>query len=238
MKRLRITGLVLVAVFAMSAVAQASGAEYIYQVAGSKLEAGKTVGLVSRAKTEFVLKGEETILGITVKSETKCKKLKLNEAEKPVIVGGKPGKSEKEKIEFEECKATLGGSSCKSVTIENAATNNEIVTVVAPASKAGDLSILFTPASGKVFTTVKFKSCGALGSQEAKVEGMSAALVSPEKKEEVVGLLVYNEKEEITKIKKSTGTEEEVGLKFGGKKATINGEAEVELTTKEKWGVF
>lgn len=236
MKRIRIIGLVLVALFAMSAVAEASAAEYIYQVAGAKLEPGKKKGIVSRAKTEFVLKGEQEILFIKVKSETKCKKLKLNAAEEPVIVGGKPGKSEKEKIEFEECKATLGGAACKSVVIENASTNNEIVTEVAP--KAGPLAILFTPAVGKVFTTVKFKSCGALGSQEAKVEGSSAALVNPEKKEGVVGLLVYNEKEEITKIKKSSGAEEGAGLKFAGNTATINGEAEVELTTKEEWGVF
>lgn len=240
MTRIKLVGLCLVAVFAFGAVAvaQASAAEYIYKVEGKKLEAGETKEIVSRAKTEFTLTGEETILGSKVKAVTKCKKLKLNAAEKPVIEGGTPGKSSKEKIEFEECTATIAGSKCEKVVIESASTNNEIVTVVLPSSKAGKLAILFTPASGEVFTTTKLTKCGIFGSHEAKVTGSVAALVSPEATEQVAGTLIYNEKEEITKVKKSNGKEQEVGLKFAGNPAKINGEAEVELVSKQKWGVF
>jgi hypothetical protein len=240
MTRIKLVGLCLVAVFAFGAVAvaEAAAAEYIYKVNGKKLEASEKKEITSKAKTEFTLTGEESVLGTKVKAITKCKKLKLNAAEKPVIVGGTPGKSEKEKIEFEECTATLGGSKCSSVTIESASTNNEIVTIVLPASKAGKLGVLFTPASGKVFTTVKLKSCGIFGSHEAKVEGSSAALVGSEKTEAVAGTLVYSETEEITEIEKSNNTKEKVGLKFAGNPSKINGEAEVELVSKEKWGVF
>lgn len=239
MTRIKLAGLCLVAVFAFGAVvaAEASAAEYVYKVNGKILAATEKKPITSKAKTEFTLTGEETVLGLKVKAITKCKKLKLAATE-PVIVGGTPGKSEKEKIEFEECTATLGGSKCSSVTIESASTNNEIVTIVAPSGKAGKLAILFTPASGTVFTTIKLKSCGIFGSHEAKVEGTSTALVNPEKIEQVVGDLVWSESEEITKIKKSSGAEEGTGLKFAGNPAKINGEAEVELVSKEKWGVF
>jgi hypothetical protein len=238
MTRIKLVGLCLVAVFAFGAVAvaEASAAEEIYKVEEKKLEAGEKKEITSKAKTEFTLTGEETILGAKVKAITKCKKLKLNAAEKPVIVGGTPGKSEKEKIEFEECTATLGGSKCEKVSIESASTNNEIVTIVLPAGKAGDLAVLFTPATGKVFTTVKLTKCGIFGSHEAKVEGTSAALASTG--EAVVGTLTYSEAEEITKIKKSNGTEETTGLKFAGNPSKINGVAEVELVSKEKWSVF
>jgi hypothetical protein len=234
MKRTKIIGLALVAVFALSAVASASAAEYIYKVAGTKLEAGITKEVASKAAKEFTLKGE----AFGIKSVTKCKTEKLNAAEKPVIVGGQPGKSEKEKVEFGECTATLGGAACKAAIVENVPTVNEIVTIVLPAGKAGKLATLFTPTTGGIFTTIKLKECGAFGSQEAKVEGTSAALDSPEKVEQVSGNLVWNEAEEITKVKTFAGTEPTVGLKFGGKAATLNGEASVELVSKENWGVF
>jgi hypothetical protein len=241
MTRIKLVGLCLVAVFAMGAFAATSAMaapEHIYKVEGTKLEAGKTQEITSKAKTEFTLKGEEEILGVKVKSVTKCKKLKLNAGDKPVIVGGTPGKSEKEDIEFEECSATVGGSKCSSVTVESALANNELVTIVLPAGKAGKEGTLFTPASGKVFTKIKFTKCGLFGNQSAEVEGSSTALVSPEKVEAVTGTLVYSETEEITEIEKQGGTKEKTGLKFGGFAATINGEAEVELVSKQKWGAF
>ena len=238
MKHIRIIGLALVALFALGAIAATSAMaapEHIYKVEGKKLEAGEKEEITSKAKTEFVLKGTGP-LGI--KSETKCKKLKLNAAEKPVITGGTPGKSEKEKIEFEECTATVGGSKCSSVTVESASTNNELVTIVLPASKAGKLATLFVPASGKVFTKIKFTKCGIFGSQSAEVEGSSAALISPEKTEAVNGVLIWNEKEEITETEKQNGEKGKDGLKFNGNAATINGEAEVALVSGKKWGAF
>jgi hypothetical protein len=240
MTRIKLVVLCLVAVFAFGAVAvaEASAAEYIYKVEGKKLEAGVKKEITSKAKTEFTLTGEETVLGVKVKAITKCKKLKLNAAEKPEIVGGAPGTSEKEKIEFEECTATLGGSKCSSVTIESASTKNEIVTVLLPAADKGKLAVLFSPSSGTVFTVVKLKSCGIFGSHEAKVEGTSAALVGSEKTEQVAGVLDWNESAEITEVEKLGGAKATVGLKFAGNPSKINGEAEVELVSKEKWGVF
>ncbi len=238
MTRIKLAGLCLVAVFAFGAVtvAQASAAEYIYKVKGAKLEAGQTKEIKSSVKKEFVLKGKGVL---NIESVTKCKALELNAAEKPVIVGGKPGKSEKEKIEFKECSATLGGGKCEKVEVENVSTNNEIVTVVKPEALKGRLATLFTPSAGEVFSKVKFVKCGIFGSQKAEVKGKSAGLDEPNGLEEVKDWLVYaTGAAEITEVEKSNGEKVKVELTNEGKKATIEGEAWVELASKEVWGVF
>ncbi len=238
MTRTKLVGLCLVATFAFGAVAaaQASAAEYIYKVAEKELASGATKEIKSSIKKEFVLKGKGVL---NVESVTKCTTLKLNAAEKPVIVGGKPGKSEKEKVEFGGCTATVGGVKCTSVEVENVLTNNEIVTVVAPAKLKGRLASVFTPATGKVFSKVKLNKCGILGNQKAEVEGTTAALDEVEKTEAKAGTLVYSAGEsEITEIEKFGGKTEKVELTNEKKKATIEGQATVELVSGEVWGVF
>jgi hypothetical protein len=240
MKRIRVIGLALVAMLAMGVAAASAVAtpSHLYEVETKALAENETKEIRSRAKTEFILKGEQEILGSKVKSETKCKTLKLNAAEHPIIIGGPVGKSAKEQIEFGECTATLGGSKCEKVVVESASTNDELVTILKPAGKNGKLGSLFTPAVGKVFTTVKFTKCGIFGTREAKVEGTSTALVLGEGVQSVVGVLSYSETEEVTEIEKQSGTKEPTGLKFSGFPATIKGEAEVELTTSQVWGAF
>src|SRR6202035_1140809 len=154
----------------------------------------------------------------------------------PLIKGGIPGTSE-EKVVFENCSGTLGGSACKLVTVENTPVNNEIVTVVLPAAKAGKLATLFTPKTGTVFTTIKLKECGIFGSTEGKVEGNSAALGSVGKAKAQT-LTWVEGAEEITKVKKfGAGGEATVGLKFGGKVSSLEGVAAVELVSGEEWEV-
>jgi hypothetical protein len=228
---IKLLGLCLVALFAVCSIAaaEASAAEDIYKVGGEKIEAGETIEIEASAKTEFTLTAEETILETKIKAIIKCKKLKLNAGEHPEIIGGVPGTSAKEKIEFEECSATLGGVKCEKVTVESALANNELVKIISPSSKAGDLATLFTPASGKVFMTAKLTKCGIFGSHEAKVEGTTVARTVPEGVFEPEGTWIWNEKEEITEIEKSNGTKEKVGLKSSSNPTLINGEANVRL---------
>lgn len=239
MKHIRIIGLALVAVFALGAVAATSALaapEHIYKIEGNKLEAGETREIKASAKTEFTLKGKGVL---EVEAVTKCKKLKLKASEHPDIIGGTPGTSAHEVIEFEECSGTVGGSKCASVEVENAATNNELVTIRAPSELNGKLATLFTPASGKLFSKIKLNKCGFIfGSQKAEVEGTSAALVSPEATEAVAGTLAWHESMEITEVEKQGGAKVAVGLKSNGKLATLNGESSVELVSGLKWGAF
>ena len=96
----------------------------------------------------------------------------------------------------------------------------------------------FKPKTGKVMMTSKLTNCGIFGSQEVTIEGTTAALVSPEKSEQLANTLSWSAAEEITEIEKSNGAREKVGLKADSKLTTFNGDMQVELVSKEKWGVF
>jgi hypothetical protein len=222
------------------AVAEVSAApEHIYMVEGKKLEAGEKKEIKAKLLSgDFTIKGSETILGTKIPFVIECKKFKLNAAEKPLIVGGNPGTSEKEKFEFEECEATLDGTKCGSVTIETVKVNNELVTIIHPATKNGKLANWFVPASGGVFWTIKVKSCGIFGSHEWKVEGSTAAAEFTEKTEKPVQYWEWNEGEEITEIERQSGSKFSIGLKSAGNTTTLNGQVEVELVSKEMWGGF
>jgi hypothetical protein len=238
MQRIKLLGLCFSAVLLLCTVAVAGASalpEHIYQVEGKKLEANEKKEIAAKAKTEFTIKGE---VPIGAKWVVKCKKVKLNPAEKPAIVGGIPGTSEKERFEFEECTATVGGVKCEKVTVEAAQANDELVTIIKPAGKAGKIANWFVPTIGKVFFKIKFTKCGILGNLAVEVEGTTAALVVPEKVLGVMQTWVWNEAEEITEIERQSKELVKVGLKSGGLPVTLNGEVEVELLAKEKWGAF
>jgi hypothetical protein len=234
MKRMSILGLALVAMFAMSAIAATAAMATTtdeYQIELKKLEANETREIKASAKSEFTLKGKGAL---NIEAVTKCKKLKLDAADHPFVAGGTPGTSGNEAIEFEECKGTVGGAECTGgVEIESAKTTNELVEVAAPSGKAGDLAVLFKPVSGTTFSKEKLNKCGAFGSQSATVEGSTAAIASTELA--VKGTLAWNEKEEVTEIKKLNGTKEKVGLTSDKKAATLNGESFVELVSGASW---
>jgi hypothetical protein len=240
MRHVKLLGLCIVALLATCsiAVAEASATpEHIYKINGSKLEIGETREIKASAKAEFTLKGfVETPVG-KIAWILSCKKLKLDSAKKPVIFGGTPGGSERESIEFEECKATVGGASCTSVLVVPVVpANNELVTIVKPASKSGKIATLFVPSFGKSFWEIEFFKCGIFGTQLAKVEKATAAWVNPEAVEEVKETLVWNE--EITEVETQSKEKLTVGLKASGNLATINGEASVELVFGQNWGAF
>jgi hypothetical protein len=239
MKGMKILGLTLMAVFmfgAFTATAALAAQEDIYKVEGTKLASGESQEIKAKIAEEFTLKGKKSIF----ESVTKCTVLELEKG--AVIEGGQPGKSSKEVIKFPsaDCTAEVKGiAKCSSVSITNAETKNELVEIVKPTALAGKLASLFTPASGTKFSTVELKSCGLAGTQTAEVTGTSAARVEPEMMEALEGNLTWNEKEEITEVKKfgaSSGTA--VGLKSNGNLATLNGKAAVSLASGKKWGAF
>lgn len=233
----KIFGLALVVMFAIGALGSttAVAAEHIYKVEGKELKAGEEKEITAKASEEFTLRGKGAL---EIETVTKCKKLKLRASLKPVIIGGNPGTSKNEIIELEECVDTIGGTKCSSVEIEEATTNDELVTVRAPSELNGKLATLFTPASGKVLAKIKLNKCGIFGSQSVTVEGTTAALVEPEATEALEVMLVWNEKMEITEVEKQNGTKEKVGLISNGKKVTLNGSALVSLVSGQKWGAF
>lgn len=233
-KRVLIAG-PIAALCALGSIAAGSalGAEYVYRVSKAVLGVGQTQKVTLKAKTNQTL--SSTILGI--KFEVVCKKVKLNAAEEPVIKGGAPGTLAKDKFEFAECEATLGAERCKEATVEGSNLVGEIVTVVRPEAKAGELATKLSSAGTEgSFVTVKVAGCGSFS---AKFTGSAAVLDIPEKAEQPVGTLAAKSGgEEITAVQKSNGTQEAVGLKCLGVKATFAGESELALVSNASWGVF
>jgi hypothetical protein len=237
MNRMRILGPALVALFAMSAIAATAAMaapKHVYSVEGKELAAGESREITATISEEFTLKGKGAL---NVEAVTKCTKLKLKASEHPEILGGVPGKSGKEVIEFEGCSATVGGAKCTSVEVENASTTNELVTIVKPESLKGLLAALFTPTSGTTFSKIKLNKCGVFGSQSATVEGTSCALI-PSSEEAVEGMLDWSEKSEITEIEKQGGPKQPCGLTSDKKLATLNGSALVKLVSGLKWSAL
>jgi len=153
MKRIRILGLALVAVFALSAVvavaAQATEAPF-YKVAGKRLESGKTEEISSHAGTGgFTL----TATGKVVKCST------LTNNAGATAIGsnaGVPGTSS-ETLEFSGCTVTGNGEPCKvTEPIKTTALKNEL------ALNEGLTSIVveFKPSTGTEFATLKFTGTG------------------------------------------------------------------------------
>jgi hypothetical protein len=234
-KRVTIIGLAFAASWAccFAAVASAAGAEYIYKVNKAPLESGKAKEVRAKAKTSQVMSGE--FAGI--KFRVTCKKLKLVTTEKPVIKGGVPGRSEKETFAFEECENTEN-TACDKPTVESGSLENEVVTVVQPATKAGRLAVEYRGTGGSnLFAKITLTCLGILVT--ADLQGTVAWLDSPEKMEQRIGTLIGKVgTEEITEVKKSTGTKETIDLKCEGKAATFEGESEIELVGEENWGIF
>jgi hypothetical protein len=230
-KRIGIMGLALVIVFVFGTVvvASASGPEYIYKVEGAKLEAGKTQEVTGvKAATAFFLRGESS----GVKATIECTTLKANAASEPLIAGGQPGTSSKGQLELSSCGAVVGGETCKTAKIGAIPVTSEIVTVVAPAAKAGDLATLVTT-TGAI---VKLTECGAFGNVEVEVRGDAGALNSAG--EAKVGTETFTAGTNlITKVKTFGGAPKEVLLEFGGNFASLEGEAELQLKGGKKWGV-
>jgi hypothetical protein len=226
MRYIKLVSVCLTAIFGVCLVATGATAAGVYKIDGIELEAGETLVIEASAKTEFIFKAKGAL---EIEAVVKCKKLKLKESEEPEVIGGGPGTSAKEVIEFEECSATLGGAKCEKVTVEGASLNNELVTIVLPSGKKGGLATLFTPASGKVFIKSKLTKCGIFGTQAATVEGTTAAATSPEGVFEPEGEWAWSETEEITEIEKANGTKEKVGVTSNGKKFTLQGAAQVKL---------
>lgn len=232
MRLIKMLGMLLVALF-LTGTTTASGVEpeLIYRVEGKKLEASEKQEVALAARTAFTIKAT----GPLGKDEVKCSRLKLDSAERPVIVGGRPGTSEKEVMELAECSGSVGGAICSSVNVGGIPVDTELVSVLAPAKNSGQISLL---AMIIVVFSINFKSCGVFGNQEAKVGGDDAALFAPAEGEAASKALVWDAGEEITEVKLANGSTAKLGLTSGGHPVTLSGEAEMALAGGQGWGVF
>jgi opacity protein-like surface antigen len=236
MKQIKLIGLALLAVFALSvvaaSVAQAEEAPF-WSIEGTRLAAGKTHFITTKIYKE----GEE---GQTLKLETPaagvvvtCTGLNFP-FETGVILGSEaetPG-TNNEVAHFTGCTVTGNGTKC-GVEGKEVTTNpikSELVENV-ESSKAGKtLLVEFSPFTGSTFVTLKFKAetGGKCTFTTTPVEGSAAAEVLNENGEAVKlpnelkefnsGLTRFptTEIKEVWLVKAGTGSAVSVGLKAFG----------------------
>lgn len=228
MKQVRVLGIVAAALLALSGVAAAQASasiEFLWKVNGSKLETGQEKTLTSKAKGNQVLKA--TVIG--VKSEITCTEVSTSGAK---IIGGMPGTST-ETVEYKGC-TVQKPSGCKVVggTIKTNPLIDEIVE--GAGSGAGNVYILFKPASGETFAEPKLE--GGLLCQSLAVKGTVLAEANPQKTEVETGVLKFEAASK--EYKNFAGETKKAGTTVGGNASTVTGEVETKLSPVEKFGAF
>jgi hypothetical protein len=244
MRHFKLMGVMLLAVFAMGAViasaAQAEEAPY-WSVNGSRLKKGETRNISASVTSgsKFVLSGG----GIAIT----CTALKLTTG---VLLGseaGEPGTND-EVFKFEKCTVTGNGSPCLVANGETITTNPVKSELVENTEKKQTL-VEFFPASGTTFVNIALEGSGC-GVLEDKVEGSVAGEALTEKgakielpgpsESAVTGKVNFPEPaiKKVWLIKAGTGAEATVGLKSFGVASTLTGEADVKLTSGEKWSAL
>jgi hypothetical protein len=158
MKRIKTTGVVLLALFAFSAIAataaQAEGTEGApyWSIEGTRLAAGKTFEIIAKSK------GVQKLTATTSGQVVSCNTLKL----KPGSVllgsnGNEPGKND-ETIEYGECSVTGNGSPCEPTGKE--IKTEPLSSELAYAENKKSLVVEFTPTTGKVLAKLTFTGTG------------------------------------------------------------------------------
>jgi hypothetical protein len=253
MKRIKIIGLALLAVFALGAIsatmAQAAEAPY-YGVESKRLGAGEEKKISVEQLSEYKL----TAAGVAIT----CKK-------SSVVAGatingsaaGEPGTS-KEKITFSECTVagngtcTVGNGTSKEIQTE--ALKNELV-YDAGSKESKSVGVEFTPETGNVLSKVTLvgAGCSPVSAGVLAVEGQVVAQALGGKTPTefllelgkapvlaVAGAVKFPTPaiKSIILFKAGVGTQKSVSLKFAGIASSLVGESKIELSPSEKWCVI
>jgi len=243
MQRMRLVGLLIMAVCAISAVtasAAFAGSGPHWMVEGSKLEAGKSVNILSKNKSETFKLKVGSVITIVCKSANNT----------GTIIGGSPG-TDKVTVVFSEC-AVEGYSLCTVHSPGKAGGSIEVVanteliylgTKEEAEKEEGKLGDRFTPPTGNIFVEIVTEgTCPPLTKGTNKVEGSVIGEVTPVNTEKEKGTLTFPTPA-IGKgwqwIKMGEVKEVKSSLKvFGILTAEEIGEESVELENHGIWGAF
>lgn len=237
MKRVRLFGLALVAMFALSAaaaaVAQATEGPF-WSVGGSRLLAGETREVKAKAKKEFVLRTKTTGTVIKCTGTSLASGATINGS-----TGANAGTS-REVILYTGCSVAGNGTGCE--VLNNTITTNTVENILgfATSGREGPLLILFKPVSGTNFVTVKFTAkTGTCTLTLTPVSGTAVGEAVGSGENTVNNISFVTAKKTIWTEASGTLTETKAELKaFSAFESTIEGEAENELTSKAKWSVL
>jgi hypothetical protein len=214
------------------------------------------LGAAEEKEVTLAAEGNQVLENKTAKITITCENVKATLKESFLVgsAAGEPGTS-KGKLEYSNCTVTGNGTGC---TVTNGDINtNALKDELAyekkqePLKKGNPIVDYFTPANGKpgAFATVNFtgasctnKTTTVEGSVNVEIFNKNKELVAVEEHEkaEEWGLIkVFTG--EACKVKESKLSAEacvKPGLKAFGTNATLEGEAKVELASKEVFGVF
>jgi hypothetical protein len=233
LRRLRLAGIALVAVFSASAVMSASASascNYCWHVNGSELASGKSEATKGEATSSYTLTGKA--LGF-IEIAVTCKKAGASGS----ITGGTPG-TDSATINYTECKSNSG-----------LCTPNEPIE-----TKAKSEIVLFTTGGkkywGDLYTAKEMSGVLTViecsGGLKAEVTGNVIGEALNEAKEKIeVGKETEAKKGYITfpgassaKYTNSKSEEKTAELKWEGTAANLQGTSEITLTSGKAWGVF
>src|SRR5271166_204284 len=247
MKRIRLLGVMLLAVFALSAVgataAQATEAPF-WSIEGTRLGEGKTRNITVKTANETTAPWKLSGGGVTVT----CKK---TEAKPAVLLGSAPTEpgTDNETVKFSGCTVSGNGEKCTEVVepIETKPLKSESVL---DSTKTKVLT-LFTPVSGSEFAKLTFKGSGCTFATTAVESSAGVAGEDLEEKEKPVeesnhpqgvkGFVNFPAttiKTVVLITSKGEKTIEKVGLKAFGLAATLIGRAAVEVEGGLKWSAL
>jgi hypothetical protein len=251
MKQVKVLGLAMLAVFALSAItataAQAKGGPF-FKIKGTRLTAS-TEEFTAKHQKDFVL----TATGVTLT----CKKLKVEAGAEIIGSSGLNSSTNKEVIVFEECSLAGNGPNCKLAAADKGIIKTEALKSTLDYPKkvpaGGDiLLVLFQPETGSGFVKIKVepgaeKGCTVEGT--LAVEGSTLGFLQNENHEmfelkvnttATKELLVHFPSKASESCTESNGTITclKHKLTIATKNAELAGEAGLTLKSKLTWGVY
>ncbi len=218
-------------------VASAAEAKLLWKVGGKLLEAHATKEITTKATKTYALTGNFAGAKITIECEAQQVKAGTQ------IEGGDGAG------ETGDASGTLEFSSCRVKEFPKCRVKEPIAArfeseLAEDSGKTGKVDLLFQPAEdGTTFTEVSVENnkeevCLLKG--KFPVGGTVAAEIAPAAGEEATtGHLILPAKAitEVVELSEGKRTTIKVGLTLGGKEASLSGESEVKLISKEVFGV-
>jgi len=254
MKRIKIIGLALLAVFALGAIsatmAQAAEAPY-YGVESKRLGAGESAEVAVKQTSEYKLTA--ATVAITCKTSSVKAGSTINGS-----AAGEPGTS-KETITFAGCTVAGNGTGCEvghngNGEVITEPLKNELV-YDAGSKESKSVGVEFTPETGPVLSKITLfnAACSPVAAGVQAVEGqvVAQAFGGPAGSEfllelgkapvlETTGLIKFpvTPIKSIILFKAGVGTQKSVSLSFAAIASRLSGESEIKLVSGKKWCII
>jgi hypothetical protein len=222
-------------VVGVTASAASAAIQFEWKVNGAALASGNTKEVTGKDKSSGLFHFRFTAAGAAYEFSSSAIKFKASK-----IAGGRPGAGEGTLV-LEGIKTVTGNCTIKGGTITTRPLNWEIVESAEAGVGLGISRLLFTPQVGTaVANEIKFEGQTCLyGPGPATLAGSLLAEVGPKKEEAKVDTLSFVSTAKSVEYKNAKNEYKNAFLTFNSvNAASITGEAETELVSKEVFGAY